>query len=116
MTRKSLYLLISTALFVLACGVAAPKAGSQIYANTEPTAEMSTDVNPASDVVTMYVKAQNLNLRDCGSVACPADPKGLEKGKKVEVYLTCTGGIWKDWVALDVDCTQWVRSSWLEAK
>lgn len=100
----------------LACGVQTVS----IPADTQPAPVVSAVVNPTATAshhtLTMYVKASALNLRECGAVDCPADPQGLKQGERVTVYLTCTGGKYADWVSLDVDCTRWVRSSWLEEK
>lgn len=113
--KKYLYL-ITLLLTSLACGVQTVS----IPADTQPAPVVSAVVTPTATAshhtLTMYVKASALNLRECGAVDCPADPQGLKQGQKVVVYLTCTGGKYTDWVSLDVDCTRWVRSSWLEEK
>lgn len=78
-------------------------------------AAMEAPLKPVADPL-YTVTAHALNFRTCGSLDCPADPKGLKQGQEVRVYLHCTGGEFADWVSIDYDCTRWVRSSWLEAK
>lgn len=102
--RLFLFVIVLT---TLACGI--PIRNEAFYTRTINVQKVSTDVK-------MVVTAHALNFRTCGSMDCPADPKGLKQGQEVRVYLHCTGGEFADWVAIDYDCTRWVRSSWLEAK
>ena len=96
-------------LAVLACGVP-----------TLPTPAAPMRVLPAPSVapslpavVEMVVIADNLNVRAEADYKSAADPLGLENGQVVKVYLSCTGGEMREWVAINVDCTRWVKASWL---
>ena len=64
--------------------------------------------------VEMIVIADTLNIRAEANANSAADYKGLDKGDTVTVYLSCTGHELREWAAINRDCTQWVKSSWLK--
>jgi hypothetical protein len=95
--------------FTLACGI--PSA----LPNAAPAAvapKLSAAPTPPAQVVEMVVTGR-LNIRDEPDYKSGADPDGLERGQVVKVYLSCTGGEMRDWVAIDADCTEWVNAAWL---
>jgi len=76
--------------------------------------EPTTEVEKSGESVEMVVIASRLNIRADSNEKSPADPQGLKQGDVVKVYLTCTGGEMRDWLAINRDCTKWVKASWLE--
>lgn len=97
-------------LVSLACGI--PSA----LPNAAPAAiapKLSATPTPPAQVVEMMVIADMLNIRAAPDYKSAADPDGLERGQDVKVYLFCTGGEMRDWVAINSDCTEWVNSAWL---
>lgn len=93
---------------VLACGLPATLPATAV---TAP--ELSLAPTPPAQVVEMVVTASRLNIRADANYTSAADPQGLERGQVIKVYLTCTGGEMRDWVALDRDCTRWVNVDYL---
>lgn len=100
--RKLLYISILV-LSALACGLSSEL---KVYPQRE-----AAPTPPA--VVEMVVIADSLNIRAEASHLSAAEAEGLHKDEKVKVYLACTGGELREWVALDRDCTRWVKASWL---
>jgi len=75
---------------------------------------LSAPTPPLSDVVIMQVVAlEALNVRARPDHRAPAEYQGLKSGQNVKVYLSCTGGELREWVALDRDCTRWVNAAYL---
>ena len=107
--KMAKYLFVILLMSTLACGLPATLPATA-PAVTAP--ELSLAPTPPAQVVEMVVMGR-LNIRDEPDYKSAADPQGLERGQVVKVYLTCTGGEMRDWVALDRDCTRWVNVDYL---
>ena len=96
--------------FILACGMPISAAVRNLpRPSVAPTP-------PKASVEMVVIAAESLNIRSEPNESAPADKFGLQAGQVVHVYTECTGGFVKAWVSINSDCTQWVRSKYLEAK
>jgi hypothetical protein len=102
--KKLLYIL---APVLLAC------VSQSVYPNSSPAPTPPAQPTQPVKVVEMVVIADALNVRAEATYLSAAEKLGLRKGQKVKIYLACTSGSVREWVAINRDCTRWVRSSWL---